>query len=341
MSKRHNKWEIRRAGMLLGIFLAAGIGTSYAHHVIVDTDYVLKNKDKPGVVLVDARAASDYKKGLIPGAVVLGEKGGAVGLRDVDARVLPVNKLEKILGEAGITRENEIIVYGAKGDTGPDVVFWILEYLGAGKAKVFHGGFDDWTAGKHPLTNEPRKLPAAQFTAKVRADVVATTDFVKKNLQNKEIQFIDSRTAKENSGDDVRALRGGHIAAANHVNIPYESAWKDPEAAKKLAEKTVNDREGMALKDAAGLKELYRGVDPNKEVVAYCQTGTRSTQTYAVLREAGYKKVRNYDDSWIVWGSDRELPAKNVSYFDFVKVNAAMKRLDELEKRIDAIAPKK
>jgi len=43
-----------------------------------------------------------------------------VGLRDVDARVLPVNKLEKILGEAGITRENEIIVYGAKGDTGPE-----------------------------------------------------------------------------------------------------------------------------------------------------------------------------------------------------------------------------
>src|SRR4030065_57865 len=79
MNKRHNKWKICGAGMLLGLFLGAGIGTAYAHHVIVDTDYVLKNKDKPGVVLVDARAASDYKKGLIPGAVVLGEKGGAGG----------------------------------------------------------------------------------------------------------------------------------------------------------------------------------------------------------------------------------------------------------------------
>ena len=129
------------------------------------------------------------------------------------------------------------------------------------------------------------------------------------------------------------ALRGGYIAAANHVNIPYEYAWKDPETAKKLAEKTVKDREGMGLKDAAGIKELYKGLDPKKEVVAYCQTGTRSTQTYAVLREAGYQKVRNYDDSWIVWGSDRNLPAKNVSYFNFVKVNKAMKRLEALEKR--------
>ncbi len=323
---------------LLGI---GGIGTAYAHHVIVDTDYVLKNKDKPGVVLVDARAAADYKKGLIPGAVVLGDKPGQVILRDVDARVLPVKKLEKILGEAGITRDNEIIVYGAKGDTGPDVVFWILEYLGAGKAKVYHGGFDDWTKAKQPLTNEPRKLPAAQFTARVRADVIATTDYVLKNLQNREIQFLDSRTTKENAGDDIRALRGGYIAAANHVNIPYESAWKDPETLKKLAEKKVDNRDGAALKDAAGIKALYKALDPKKEVVAYCQTGTRSTQTYAVLREMGYQKVRNYDDSWIVWGSDRNLPVRNVSYFDFVKVNEAMKRLEALEKRIAALEPRR
>lgn len=341
MSKFFEKWAICRTGMLAGLFLCAGIGSVSAHHVIVDTDYVVKSKDKPGVVLVDARAASDYKKGMIPGAVVLGEKPGAVTLRDVNARVLAVSKLEKLLGDAGLTRENEIIVYGTKGDTGPTVVFWILEYLGAEKAKVYLGGMDDWTTAKHPLTNEARKLPAAKFTAKVRADVLATTDYVKKSLQNKEIQFIDTRTAKEDAGDDIRALRGGHIAAVNHVSIPYETAWKDPEAAIKLAEKKVKDRDGMALKDAAALKELYKAVDPKKEVVAYCQTGTRSTQTYAVLREAGYQKVRNYDDSWIVWGSDRELPAKNVSYFDFVKANAAIKQLEELDKRVAALEPKK
>ena len=341
MEKRYERWDICRSGLLAGVVFFAGLGTASAHHVIVETDYVLKNKDKPGVVLVDARAASAYKKGLIPGAVVLGEKAGAVTLRDVDARILPVTKLEKILGEAGLTRENEIIVYGTTGDTSPTVVFWILEYLGAEKAKVYLGGIDDWMKAKHPLTNEARKLPAAKFTAKVRADRLATTDFVKKNLKNKETQFIDSRTVKENAGEDIRAVRGGYIPAANHVNIPYEYAWKDPEAAKKLAEKKVQDREGMALKDAAGIKELYKGVDAKKEVVAYCQTGTRSTQTYAVLREMGYQKVRNYDDSWIVWGSQVDLPAGNASYYDFVKANAALKRLDALEKKVEELAPKK
>src|SRR3990172_3207208 len=139
---RQQEWRAC-GGWVCGLVLSGCVGAVNAHHVIVETDYVLKNKDKPGVVLIDARAASAYKKGLIPGAVVLGEKAGAVALRDVDARILPVTKLEKILGEAGLTRENEIIVYGTTGDTGPTVVFWILEYLGAEKARVYLGGIDD------------------------------------------------------------------------------------------------------------------------------------------------------------------------------------------------------
>ena len=339
--RKLNEGRIPKARIVLGLLLSAWSGAALAHHVIVETDYVLKNKDRAGVVLLDARGAGDTKKGVIPGATVLGDKPAAVALRDVDARILPVATLEKLFGEIGITREQEIIVYAAKGDTASSVPFWILEYLGGDKIKLYNGGIDDWVAGKHPLTNEIKKLPAAKFIAKVRADRLATTDYVKQNLNKKETQFLDSRTVKENAGEDIRSVRGGYIAAANHVNIPYERSWMDPDAAIKLADKKVNDRNGMALKDGSGLKDLFKGLDPKKEVVAYCQTGTRSTQSYAVLRELGYEKVRNYDDSWIVYGANPDLPAKNVSYFDFVKVNAALRRLDALEKRLDEIAPKK
>ena len=339
--RKLNEGRIPKVRIVLGLLLSAWSGAALAHHVIVETDYVLKNKDRAGVVLLDARGAGDTKKGVIPGATVLGDKPAAVALRDVDARILPVATLEKLFGEVGITREQEIIVYAAKGDTASSVPFWILEYLGGDKIKLYNGGIDDWVAGKHPLTNEIKKLPAAKFIAKVRADRLATTDYVKQNLNKKETQFLDSRTVKENAGEDIRSVRGGYIAAANHVNIPYERSWMDPDAAIKLADKKVNDRNGMALKDGSGLKDLFKGLDPKKEVVAYCQTGTRSTQSYAVLRELGYEKVRNYDDSWIVYGANPDLPAKNVSYFDFVKVNAALRRLDALEKRLDEIAPKK
>jgi thiosulfate/3-mercaptopyruvate sulfurtransferase len=333
-------WNVFGAG-LLGLLLAGWLAPAAANHIIVDTDYVAKNKDKAGVILLDARAETEAKKGMIAGAVLLDAKGGAVALRDVNARIRPVKQMEDILGKAGLTRESEIIVYGAKGDTGPYVTFWILEYLGATKARIYHGGIDDWMTAKQPLTNEGRKPPVAQFVAKMAADRLATTDYVKKSLNSKDVQFVDSRTARENSGDDIRALRGGHVAAVNHVNVPYEQAWQDPETAKKLADKKVADRNGMALKDGAALKTLYKTLDAGKEVVAYCQTGTRSTQTYAVLRELGFKKVRNYDDSWIVYGSNLDLPAQNTSYYDFVKVNAALGRIEKLERQLAEQAAKK
>lgn len=330
----------KATGVWIGLVLVLSLaGSAYGAEVIVDTAYVAKQKDKAGVVLLDVRAERAYKEGHIPGAINLGAKPAAAALRDVNARVLPLKTLEKILGEAGISRDQEIIVYGPKGDISMTVPFWILEYLGAENVRAYWGGIDDWKAAKNPVTAEARKLPAAKFVAKVREDRYASTEYVKANLKNANVQIVDARTPKEFSGDDIRALRGGHIPGA--IPIPFEQNWVDPEAAKKLAEGKVTTRDGMALKDAAAVREIYKGLDPKKEVVAYCQTGTRSTLTYVVLRSLGFEKIRNYDDSWIVWGSRPDLPVESVTYFDFVKVNAALKTLEGLEQQVEELAKKR
>jgi thiosulfate/3-mercaptopyruvate sulfurtransferase len=93
-------------------------------------------------------------------------------------------------------------------------------------------------------------------------------------------------------------LRGGHIPTA--VNIPWARA--------------VN--EDSTFKSADELRELYtaQGVTPDKEVIAYCRIGERSSHTWFVLTYLlGYPKVRNYDGSWTEWGNSVGLPIeKNV-----------------------------
>jgi thiosulfate/3-mercaptopyruvate sulfurtransferase len=335
-----NMNRLRTTGVWIGLALVLSLaGSAFGAEVIVDTDYVAKQKDKAGVVLFDTRAERAYKAGHIPGAVNLGGRGAAVVLRDVDARILPVKKLEEILGGAGITREQEIIVYGDKGDTNMSVPFWILEYLGGEKVKAYWGGIEDWKTAKQPVTAEEKKLPATKFVAKVREDRYASTDYVKKNLKNANVQILDSRTPKEFSGDDIRALRGGHIPGA--ILIPYEKNWVDPETATKLRERKVANRDGMAAKDPKALKEIYKDLDPEKEVVAYCQTGTRSTITYLALRSLGFKKIRNYDDSWIVWGSRLDLPTESTSYYDYVKLNSALREIEDMKAQLEELLKKK
>ena len=73
------------------------------------------------------------------------------------------------------------------------------------------------------------------------------------------MQIVDARTAGEYLGNDVRAIRGGHIPGA--VNIPYEQNWKDPDTTNKLARRLVTDNSGAGLTSADNLKALYAKLD--------------------------------------------------------------------------------
>jgi thiosulfate/3-mercaptopyruvate sulfurtransferase len=84
------------------------------------------------------------------------------------------------------------------------------------------------------------------------------------------------------------AQRGGHIPGAQ--NIPWGQ----------------NVREDGTFKSAEELKKLYegKGVTPDKNVIAYCRIGERSSLTWFTLKYLlGYPAVKNYDGSWTEWGS--------------------------------------
>ena len=71
----------------------------------------------------------------------------------------------------------------------------------------------------------------------------------------------------------------------------------------------VND--DGTFKSADELRSLYnkKEVTKDKEVIAYCRIGERSSHTWYVLHYLlGYPKVRNYDGSWTEWGSLIEAP---------------------------------
>jgi thiosulfate/3-mercaptopyruvate sulfurtransferase len=84
------------------------------------------------------------------------------------------------------------------------------------------------------------------------------------------------------------AQRRGHVPGA--VNIVWSNAVAEDGTFKPLDE----------------LRELYagNGITEEKEVVAYCRIGERSSHTWFVLSELlGYPNVRNYDGSWTEYGS--------------------------------------
>ena len=51
-------------------------------------------------------------------------------------------------------------------------------------------------------------------------------------------------------------------------------------------------------------RQTGKGVTADKDVIAYCRIGERSSHTWFVLTQVlGMRKVRNYDGSWTEYGS--------------------------------------
>lgn len=308
---------------------------------IVDTAYV-QNAQKNGAIVWDVRDADAYRAGHIAGAVNVGDIGKV--LRDPNKEDWLSNaQVETVLGNGGIDLLNkEVIVYSTKAD--PYAYFGLstLRYYGGKSGKVYHGGLDDWKAAGLPVSTEPTKLPPLALKVNPQKGVVVWTDeMVQKVAEAKagKVQIVDARTPAEFAGTDIRAIRGGHIPGA--VNIPYEQNWVDPATPGKLSRQEVKTRDGMSLKPVSDLKKLYAGLDMGKETIVYCQSGVRGAEAAAVLREVGFKDVKIYEPSWLVYAGTLSAPADNEAFVNIGALNGRIAglqgRVDDLEAELAAI----
>jgi thiosulfate/3-mercaptopyruvate sulfurtransferase len=297
---------------------------------IVDAKYVA-DALRGGAIVWDVRGPRDYAEGHIPGAVNIGNIGAV--LRNPNTEdFLPTPEIEKMLDAAGIDLGKEVIVYSRNGDSFAYFGLTAVRQFGGKHGKVFHGGLDEWVAAGMPVSKEPTRLAAVAQRLAVDPNVQVYLPEVLSKVNSGGVQFLDVRTPKEFSGDDIRALRGGHIPGAR--NIPFEQNWVDPNTGAKLAKKEVKTREGMALKPAEQLKALYAGLDPNKETIVYCQSGVRASETAVVLRQLGFTKVRVFEESWLGYGNNFAAPAESVQ---FLNVGALKGQIGSLEHEVEAL----
>jgi thiosulfate/3-mercaptopyruvate sulfurtransferase len=266
----------------------AASGTTFANpNLVVSAAWLRQHSKDANLRIVDARPAADYEKGHLPGAVNLPV---ADTFDPAQQKNYPdtKEKLEALFSSRGIGSTTRVIAYDNGKETAGPRLFWTLEYLGHTNAAVLDGGLKAWQAEGGELSTEVPTVEAARFTSKVDPAKMPTKEQCEIAIGDPTKIVLDARSPEEYRGEDVRAKFGGHIPGA--VNID----WRE------------NFTGGTALKDPATLRTLYesKGVTKDKEVIAHCQTGQRSSATYWVLRLLGYSKVGNYAGSWVEWGND-------------------------------------
>ena len=297
---------------------------------IVDAGFVA-DAVKRGAIVWDVRDAAAYRRGHIPGAVNIDSPTRVLRNPNTE-EFIGLSQIEKILGDAGIDPAREVVVYSTRGSAAAYFTHFAVRYFGGTKAYVFHDGIDGWRDAGHPTATAETRLPPLAVKITPNTALTVSTQDMLARMKDENVQIIDARTRGEFSGNDIRAIRGGHIPGA--INIPYEENWVDPETATKLSRREASNNAGMSLKSTADLRSLYAKLNPNRETIVYCQSGTRASETAAVLSELGFRNVKIYKSSWLGYAARLDAPAENEA---FLNVGALDARLAAMQARLEAL----
>jgi thiosulfate/3-mercaptopyruvate sulfurtransferase len=176
----------------------------------------------------------------------------------------PALELAKILGNAGISRNNSVLIYGeckpcGGGPAVSTYAYWVLSYLGHDptKIRVLDGGIANWAEADHPVVNETQTRPKADYTFEQKPELLATYEQVK----NGGFQLVDARSLQEFGAESI----------PGSINIPYDNIM-------------TNGR----IKDEAKLKVLFSGIRKDKPVVVYTTTGVKASLVWFALEIMGY-----------------------------------------------------
>ncbi len=269
----------------------------YAHpEVLVDTAWAESNLDNPKVRFIEVDVDTEaYDSGHIPGAVGWNWQQDTQEpiQRDIPDRA----RFEALMSRSGVGRDTTVVLYGDTNNWFAAFAFWLLEYYGHAEKRLLDGGRAKWIAEGRPMTRERPQMPTANYKINaVQESVRALREFVLDSVRTNGRPLVDVRSPAEFSGELLApenlpqegSQRGGHIPGA--INVPWSMAVAEDGTFKPIAE----------------LQEIYEsnGVSPDKEVIAYCRIGERSSHTWFVLRYLlGVAKARNYDGSWTEYGS--------------------------------------
>ena len=274
--------------------------SGYATDVLVDSEWAKAHLDDPSVRFVEVDVdTTAYEQSHIPGAVGWNWTSQlADGIRrDIASR----EDFSALLSESGIGSDTTIVLYGDNNNWFAAWAYWQLKLFGVRDVRILNGGRKYWLDNGLPLsTDVPSyqasgyELPEADYSLRAfQKDILP-------RLGDSDFALVDVRSPAEFNGEVIAppgmletAQRAGHIPGA--ASIPWAQ--------------TV--REDGTFKSRDELEALYeaKGVTPDKDVIAYCRIGERSSHSWFVLHELlGYRRVRNYDGSWTEWGSMVGLP---------------------------------
>lgn len=287
-----NLMKLTKILMILSFLFIYSFASAKEIPAIVTVDWLKTNQENTRLAVIDLRAKKEYEKGHLKNAVNI---PGLKSLFDDKFFMPKLEFLKELFSNAGIDSNSLVVAYDNGDFIWAARFYWILETLGHENVGILKVGYSDWLSKQLPISKEPYKAQKKEFIPRIDNEKVQTKLSTLLAIGNKTI--IDGRKQSHYQGKESLAKRFGHIPTAKNYACTqnYQVTTK-----------------GNEMKNLDELKEVYKNLPKDKEIILYCDGGAEAALNYIVLKELGYK-ASVYDGSWLEWGNDSEVPVNNPS----------------------------
>ena len=249
------------------------------------------------LLVVQVTTRQVYDAAHIAGSVCV-EPGELVsGVPPATGRLPDIERLTTLFHRLGLGDDQRVVTLDDEGGGWAGRFAWTLDIIGRRDWIYLDGGLHGWHQSGLPLVSGPpaEVEPGADLEVTIDRTPIAEAEDIMAGLDApSDLTIWDCRSWQEYTGQRVAAARGGHIPGAVHLD------WLE----------LMQRDQGLRLVDGlAGLLEK-RGISPEQDVIAHCQTHHRSGLAYMVARLLGYPRIRAYHGSWSEWGNRPDTPVE-------------------------------
>ncbi len=206
-------------------------------------------------VVLDVSNSGSYAKSHVTNAIHIPTKD----FLNSEGNLKANEELAKVLGDAGVSRDDSIVLYGNKESSGEaEFAFLILSYLGQKDVKLLDGSLSDWQAAGLPVGSQEDRKPGDEYKPEIKAEVLADYEYVKSG----QAQIVDARPFVE----------------FGKGRIPGSIAL-DPSTIIK----------GNRIKNGGDLSTIFSRLSKDQPIVVYSSDYSRSSLVWYALQLMGYK----------------------------------------------------
>ncbi len=265
--------------LLMVISLMACNDTTFEDSMnIAEVEEVAEVYLDDNTIIIDARGEEAYNEMHLKGAVCLDPAELLVD-KPVPATVAPKAKVQRVLSAKGISNDSVVYIYDDNGGVNAFRIWWTMKLYGHENVKVINGGFS--------------KIGKIGKGADEATELVKTEYVASEANQDLIIGFEALQLITEDEATTVKIIDVRSPAEYDAGNIPGSILYPH-------SKNLYKDGTFMSARDMY-LFYLDKGFEREDDIVLYCKSSFRATQTMALLEEAGFENLRIYDGAWLEW----------------------------------------